>query len=86
MESERLREELLSVRFKRTVSGRIQIMDKVSMKKLGFPSPNKADALAMTFLRPDTEVATKDRWGNPLEPGQSDVPFNKFDPVGDDVF
>lgn len=45
-----LRDELLSIRFKRTGNGRIQIMDKVSMKKLGFPSPNKADALSMLFL------------------------------------
>jgi phage terminase large subunit len=53
MMSERLKDELLSIRFKRTTNGRIQIMDKVMMKKLGFPSPNKADALSMTFLRPD---------------------------------
>lgn len=53
MDSERLEEELLSIRFRRTANGRIQIMDKVTMKKLGFPSPNKADALSMTFLRPD---------------------------------
>lgn len=54
MDSPRLREELLSIRFRRTQNGRIQIMDKVSMKKLGFPSPDKADAISMTFLRPDS--------------------------------
>lgn len=53
MYSDRLKEELLSIRFRRTANGRIQIMDKVSMKKLGFPSPNKADTLSMTFLRPE---------------------------------
>jgi phage terminase large subunit len=53
MESPRLREQLLSIRFRRTANGRIQIMDKVTMKKLGFPSPDKADAIAMTFLRRD---------------------------------
>ena len=86
MEAERLKEELLSIRFKRTTSGRIQIMGKIEMKKLGFPSPNKADALAMTFLRLDSEVATRDRWGNPLSSREAETPFNKFDPVGDDVF
>lgn len=50
----KLKDELLSIRFKRTINGRIQIMDKVMMKKLGFPSPNKADAIAMTFLRKDS--------------------------------
>lgn len=54
MDSPRLKEELLSIRFRRTANGRIQIMDKVAMKKLGFASPDKADALSMTFLRPDS--------------------------------
>lgn len=53
METPRIREQLLSIRFKRTANGRIQIMDKPTMKKLGFPSPDDADALSMTFLRPD---------------------------------
>ena len=55
MDSDGLKDELLSIRFKRTINGRIQIMDKVTMKKLGFKSPNKADALSMTFLRRDGE-------------------------------
>lgn len=55
METPRLKSQLLSIRFKRTTTGRIQIMDKVTMKKLGFPSPDEADALSMTFLRLDTE-------------------------------
>lgn len=53
MESPRLKEQLLSIRFKRTGTGRIQIMDKPTMKKLGYPSPDKADALSMTFLKKD---------------------------------
>jgi hypothetical protein len=53
MDSPGLKDELLSIRFKRTGNGRIQIMDKISMKKMGFKSPNKADALSMTFLNSD---------------------------------
>lgn len=63
MDSPGLKDELLSIRFRRTASGRIQIMDKISMKKLGFKSPNKADTLSMTFLRPDS---TEARPVNPL--------------------
>lgn len=63
MDAPRLKDELLSIRFKRTSNGRIQIMDKVTMKKLGFPSPNKADALSMTFLRPDSLTAIKNPVG-----------------------
>lgn len=54
MDSPGLKDELLSIRFKRTSNGRIQIMDKVQMSKLGFKSPNKADAISMTFTRPDS--------------------------------
>jgi len=53
MESPKLKDELLSIRFKRTSNGRIQIMDKVQMRKLGYNSPDSADSISMTFLRPD---------------------------------
>lgn len=52
MESPGLRQELLSIQYK-VVGKRYQIMNKVEMRKRGFRSPNKADAVAMTFLRPD---------------------------------
>lgn len=72
-----LKRELLSIRLKRTLSGRIQIMDKVQMKKLGLnggSSPNKADALSMTFLRPDG--AKRSLWGNTPE----ELGSPQFDP------
>lgn len=53
MDSPRLKDELLSIRFKRTPNGRIQIMSKIEMKKFGYASPNMADALSMLFLKPD---------------------------------
>jgi len=68
MDSPRLKDELLSIRFRRTAMGKIQIMDKLSMKKLGYPSPNKADALSMTFLRPDS---TEPRSVNGVIPNSS---------------
>ncbi len=78
----RLKEELLSIRFKRTRTGRIQIMDKVQMKKLGFKSPNKADAISMLFLRPDG--AMRSLWGDPVSIKQnSNTQFDAFSPVGD---
>lgn len=45
-----LKDELLSIKFRRTGNGRIQIMPKLEMKRLGLKSPNKADALSMLFL------------------------------------
>lgn len=53
MDAPRLKEELLSIRYRRTLNGRIQIMPKLDMKQLGFPSPNKADALSMCFINSD---------------------------------
>lgn len=50
MDSDRLKDELMSIRFRRTANGRIQIMSKLDMKRLGFPSPDKADALSYTML------------------------------------
>lgn len=53
MDSPRLRDELLSIRFRRTQNGRVQIMSKLEMKRLGLPSPDKADALSYTMLPKD---------------------------------
>lgn len=53
MERPRLKDQLLSIRFRRTANGRIQIMDKVQSKKLGYPSPDLADACSYCMLRPD---------------------------------
>lgn len=68
MDSPRFKEQLLSIRFKRTANGRIQIMDKPSMKKLGYPSPDKADSASMTFLKKDglkrTEWSEQERIKN----------------------
>ncbi len=78
-ETKRLKQEILSIRFKRTLGGRIQIEDKVSMKKRGVNSPNKFDAISMTFLRPDG--AKRSIWGVPtdqLVPG-----FDAHSPLGD---
>lgn len=69
MDSPRLKDELLSIRFRRTANGRIQIMDKVSMKKLGFASPDKADAMSMTFLRPDSLEPRSQGGVIPTQPG-----------------
>lgn len=53
------REELLSLRFRRTTGAKslIQLMDKRTMKKLTLnhgKSPNRADALMLTFYRDET--------------------------------
>jgi hypothetical protein len=45
----RLKEELLTVKFKRNLQGKIQIMSKDEMRKQGIASPNKADAFMLTF-------------------------------------
>ena len=48
-------EQLLSIRYRREeISGKIKVMGKIEMKKeLGIPSPDTADALMLTFVRPD---------------------------------
>lgn len=81
--TKKFKEELLSIKFKRTGSGRIQIMDKVMMKKLGIKSPNMADVASMTFLRPDG--AKRTTWGDPISVTgqQSNAQFDPNSPLGD---
>lgn len=55
-----LYEDLISVETKPTMNGAIQLLSKEDMKKLHLPSPNRGDALAMSFARP---VVKKDRSG-----------------------
>lgn len=45
----KLKDELLTIKFKRNLKGLIQIMGKEEMRKQGIPSPNKADAFMLTF-------------------------------------
>lgn len=74
MESPNLKEELLSIRFKRTATGRIQIISKIELKKMGFSSPDMADAMSYCMLRPDG--FKKSIWGD--ESATSQTPA--FDP------
>lgn len=46
-----LKQELLNIKFRRNENGKIQIMSKRDMKKLGIASPNYADALMLTFVK-----------------------------------
>lgn len=52
MENKNMKEEILSIKYKRNLKGKIQIMPKVDMKKrYGTRSPNDADAFSLTFMR-----------------------------------
>lgn len=42
--------QLLTIFYKRTLSGKIQVMSKEEMMKRGWDSPNEADAGALTFV------------------------------------
>lgn len=42
-------QELLTIRYRRELSGKLKIMSKLDMRKEGIRSPNKADALMLTF-------------------------------------
>lgn len=56
-ENSHFKDEIASNRYRRSLHGnRIQLMSKKEMQKLRIPSPNKADALALTFLRSIDDV------------------------------
>lgn len=52
--------EVLNIKYRRTTSGKIQIMPKLEMKKLRIPSPNFFDAACYTFLGKETSVDSSD--------------------------
>lgn len=54
--------ELLSIRYKRTSSGKIQIESKDEAKKRGIPSPNRAEAV-MLALATEKYTCTEATWG-----------------------
>ena len=51
--------QLLTVRYRRQLSGKLKVMDKAEMRKQGIPSPDAWDAFSLTFCRDDNyEVNT----------------------------
>lgn len=49
---EQLAAELCSIRFRRNSRGQIQIEEKETAKRRGIPSPNRADAVCLSFATP----------------------------------
>lgn len=47
-------QELLTIRYRRNLKGKIQIMPKIDMQKLGIASPDHPDALMLTFIDDDS--------------------------------
>lgn len=72
---QKLKDELLSIRFRRTqAGGKIQIMPKREMRENGIKSPDRADALAMTMLRRPGTGELAQQQARVLQ----DQPFNKW--------
>jgi len=57
--NDQILEDLTGVETKPTLDGKIQLESKQDMKKRGLPSPNTADALALTFAYPVSNVKPK---------------------------
>lgn len=55
-----LKKQLLSIRYREELSGKIKIMSKREMKKLSISSPDIADALALTFFEDEVDNETPD--------------------------
>ena len=66
--------ELLMIRYKRSLQGnKIQLMSKKEMSKLKIPSPNIADAFALTFLRDLEQTGPTARERELLEEAQNEI-------------
>lgn len=64
-QDEELIAEMTVPRYKFTSNGKLQIESKDDMKKRGVASPNKADALCLTFA--GGAAATSSNWNKPLK-------------------
>lgn len=46
--------QCIAIRYRRQLSGKLKVMDKLEMRKRGIPSPDAWDALSLTFARPES--------------------------------
>lgn len=46
--------QCVSMRYRRQLSGKLKVMDKLEMRRRGIPSPDAWDALTLTFARSDS--------------------------------
>lgn len=60
VEDKKFKDQIMTVRFKRNIKGKIAMMPKHEMRKLGIQSPDIADAFAMTFLVDPVRPLTAD--------------------------
>jgi hypothetical protein len=51
-----LAKQLVSIKYKLTSRGQIQVETKDEMRKRGVPSPDRADALVYSFVNMDAQV------------------------------
>jgi phage terminase large subunit len=75
----KMKDQILTIRFKRNIKGKIAIMPKHEMKKLGLQSPDCADALSMTFLvDPIRPLSADERERQKYIEQLSDEPFDPY--------
>lgn len=60
---EDLASQLSTLKYKRTSSGQVQVESKLDARKRGIPSPNRADALMLSYLKPPKKIR-RATWGS----------------------
>ena len=74
VEDKKTKDQLMTIRFKRSTRGKIQIIPKLELKKrFGYDSPDRADAAMLTFARVVRKRLTE------LEREMEDINTNNFD-------
>lgn len=69
--------ELLTIRERPNIRGKVQIMPKLEMKKEGYKSPNTADAWMLTFVDEDNYYPSE-QYQPPQSPQDEHRVFNKL--------
>ena len=72
-------DQLLTIKYKRTLQGKIQMMSKDTMRREGIRSPDIADALSLTFVDPELVYDISKQEKEQMVREQES--FDKFDPI-----
>jgi len=80
IEGTEIYDQMLSIRYKITLSGKIQIKPKLEMRKDGESSPDEADALALTFYDDDSDYVAPESREESIARRRGERVLNDYDP------
>lgn len=76
--NEELKKEIVKIKYKSNLRGKKQIMDKPTMRKVVGKSPDRSDALGLTFVDADELLMSREERSLIDQEDQSNDPYSQF--------